>query len=603
MRRVIFILLWTTFSCKASSKLANSQALQVSDSHREFADEDAVRPDQAGRREIVSRAMAYSDDHPAQRGERSLLVGPKQFEREKGDWDRKSHREFPFNQQMTCEYLAPWKDNKPGGKTPKFFCRYSYKNKSGETKSMKLKVKYDSEDVQNINVGVYGETLATRLLWALGFPSDTVFPVQMRCQGCPKEPWRHITAYWQIHELEASLDRKTPGSETWQSTAKELDKFNFQFLQETLSSSKRLAQLQYEKKDGRVTITNPSNGEIVFDSETGIFAFADKSWSIYDPEQRRLTKKDKGGYSDLLLTALVEELAISRPAGEADDLVSRDFVSAVVEFKDPSIPVEVFANQGWSFYAAQSSDSTQSSRENDIRNVIDHKATQLQRQELVLLATFISHADNKDEQQRLICMDLNKIEEEHDDCERASPDPREKACKEGSDKHFESCDLPFLMMQDLGFTMGFGAVTTGLGSDGRIQYDGSPEARWRGTADPEGFLAAPIFKKDCVTTVNYWATGGPIEEAISEEARVSLYGKLEKFASSDQDLGDWLRSSRLYLKELRKAKTPLPAYGSLPQDSMFKNANLGIDEGQLIETWKKAFRAKVALLGAAKCPG
>jgi hypothetical protein len=36
---------------------------------------------------------------------------------------------------------------------------------------------------------------------------------------------------------------------------------------------------------------------------------------------------------------------------------------------------------------------------------------------------------------------------------------------------------------------------------------------------------------------------------------------------------------------------------------MFKNANLGIDEGQLIETWKKAFRAKVALLGAAKCPG
>jgi hypothetical protein len=70
-------------------------------------------------------------------------------------------------------------------------CKYKQKEMSGESLKFtcvdasgdELKVKYGAT-----NAEVYGEVLATRLFWALGFPADRMYPVRVRCDGCPNDP-------------------------------------------------------------------------------------------------------------------------------------------------------------------------------------------------------------------------------------------------------------------------------------------------------------------------------------------------------------------------------------------------------------------------------
>jgi hypothetical protein len=73
---------------------------------------------------------------------------------------------------------------KPGGvsgSTPKFECQLP----NGD----KIKVKYGVA-----NPEVYTEVAATRLLSALGFPADRMYVVgQVRCFGCPKDPFEVLT--------------------------------------------------------------------------------------------------------------------------------------------------------------------------------------------------------------------------------------------------------------------------------------------------------------------------------------------------------------------------------------------------------------------------
>jgi hypothetical protein len=76
---------------------------------------------------------------------------------------------FARQATVTCDYL----DKKLGGLSPKFACRLP----DGD----ELKVKYGGT-----NGEVYGELLATRLLWALGFGADTMYPVNVVCRGCPQ---------------------------------------------------------------------------------------------------------------------------------------------------------------------------------------------------------------------------------------------------------------------------------------------------------------------------------------------------------------------------------------------------------------------------------
>lgn len=73
--------------------------------------------------------------------------------------------------RVECTY----DEREMNGNTPKFTCVLP----NGDA----LKVKYGED-----NGEVYAEVAATRLLWALGFGADRMYPVRVRCHGCPDKP-------------------------------------------------------------------------------------------------------------------------------------------------------------------------------------------------------------------------------------------------------------------------------------------------------------------------------------------------------------------------------------------------------------------------------
>lgn len=98
-----------------------------------------------------------------------------------------------------------FKDEEMGGKTPKFTCVLP----GGDD----LKVKYGRE-----NGEVYAEVAATRLLWALGFGADRMYPVKVDCIGCPPalakaDIGATIADNGVIHFEYAAIERKMDGQE------------------------------------------------------------------------------------------------------------------------------------------------------------------------------------------------------------------------------------------------------------------------------------------------------------------------------------------------------------------------------------------------------
>src|SRR5262245_37305810 len=83
---------------------------------------------------------------------------------------------FPVNATVTCDYLP----KQLAGDSPKFACV------SGDDE---LKVKYSGastgETAGQTNAEVFAEVAATRLLWALGFGADAMYPVRVVCHKCP----------------------------------------------------------------------------------------------------------------------------------------------------------------------------------------------------------------------------------------------------------------------------------------------------------------------------------------------------------------------------------------------------------------------------------
>jgi hypothetical protein len=69
---------------------------------------------------------------------------------------------------VSCQYI----DRALTGKSPKFICAVGDHDE--------VKVKYG-----RTNGEVYAEVAATRLLWALGFGADHMYPVRVECHGCP----------------------------------------------------------------------------------------------------------------------------------------------------------------------------------------------------------------------------------------------------------------------------------------------------------------------------------------------------------------------------------------------------------------------------------
>jgi hypothetical protein len=97
---------------------------------------------------------------------------------------------------VSCSYV----EKELEGKSPKFLCRIGA--------SDQVLVKYG-----RTNGEVFGEVLATRLFWTLGFAADRMNPVQVVCKGCPD----HVDAgerYGQSTRIEyAAIERRVPSPE------------------------------------------------------------------------------------------------------------------------------------------------------------------------------------------------------------------------------------------------------------------------------------------------------------------------------------------------------------------------------------------------------
>jgi hypothetical protein len=113
----------------------------------------AMRLTRDQRADLISRAQVWM---PSDIAAKNLLVGPD------GDGS------FAPGETVSCDYIS----KKLDGNTPKFECRLSPNDE--------VKVKFGES-----NGEVFAEVAATRLLWALGFGADRMYPVKVLCHGCP----------------------------------------------------------------------------------------------------------------------------------------------------------------------------------------------------------------------------------------------------------------------------------------------------------------------------------------------------------------------------------------------------------------------------------
>jgi len=100
---------------------------------------------------------------------------------------------FEPNAKVACDHV----EGQLEGNTPKFDCRLA----DGTV----VKVKYGSGEV-------HGEVLSTRLLWALGFGADWMYPAVVTCRGCAADPWTNRRSVEETHVFDpAVIERKAPG--------------------------------------------------------------------------------------------------------------------------------------------------------------------------------------------------------------------------------------------------------------------------------------------------------------------------------------------------------------------------------------------------------
>ncbi len=135
------------------------------------------------RRALIKKAQIW---FPTNIPEMDLRLGPQ------------GEGAFQPGEEVTCDYVY---DEDLPGTTRKFNCAIS--------KDDVVKVRYGAD-----NGKVEGAVLATRLLWALGYGADHVYPVRVRCRGCSADPWkkRRPVPGEQVFEL-AAIERKPKGEE------------------------------------------------------------------------------------------------------------------------------------------------------------------------------------------------------------------------------------------------------------------------------------------------------------------------------------------------------------------------------------------------------
>lgn len=163
----------------------------------------------AERREVMERANVW---RPIDTSSLDLIKGPI----------------LPASQRIpahvTCTFVFP---EKPlGGTTPKFECELPpAPGQRAKPKHDIVKVKYGEK-----NGEVYAEVAASRLLWALGFQADVMYPARVTCRNCPDDPFAASSTDWQrgspgdgstrefdpaVVERESGSKVEVPGYEGW----------------------------------------------------------------------------------------------------------------------------------------------------------------------------------------------------------------------------------------------------------------------------------------------------------------------------------------------------------------------------------------------------
>jgi hypothetical protein len=94
--------------------------------------------------------------------------------------------------QVTCNFVFP--DKPLSGDTPKFLCDLG--------KGDIVKVKYGEK-----NGEVYAEVAGSRLLWALGFQADVMYPARVTCRNCPPDPFATSAVEWRSGRPSGGTDR------------------------------------------------------------------------------------------------------------------------------------------------------------------------------------------------------------------------------------------------------------------------------------------------------------------------------------------------------------------------------------------------------------
>src|SRR5689334_5426152 len=105
---------------------------------------------------------------------------------------------FKPNATVTCDYA----EETFAGATPKFGCAIGEEH---------VKVRYGRD-----NNEIFAGVAATRLLWALGFGADVLYPVHVICRGCPRrisleDPKSAVTGETRFDY--AAIERKMKGRE------------------------------------------------------------------------------------------------------------------------------------------------------------------------------------------------------------------------------------------------------------------------------------------------------------------------------------------------------------------------------------------------------
>jgi hypothetical protein len=167
-RARLFAALITAVMLSACATFAQRQ----SSSHKEF-----LTPQE--RADAIARAQVW---RPTRVATMNIRSGPRM------------RGAFSPGQTVTCDYV----DKKLSGNTPKFAC---------EVNGDELKVRYGRD-----NGEVYAGVAGSRLLWALGFGADALYPVHVICRRCPSTlladaPAGHDAMRFDI----AAIERKLPG--------------------------------------------------------------------------------------------------------------------------------------------------------------------------------------------------------------------------------------------------------------------------------------------------------------------------------------------------------------------------------------------------------